>query len=89
MAAAKADAPAAGDIVEQLFEQAYKINEDQEALNKTREGVRSSLRSLRNAGVLAPEQATEVEELYPTVERKRKPKDATDDTPDENGNGAN
>lgn len=61
-----------GDIVERLFDQAYAINEQQEEVNKQREGVRSSLRSLRAAGVLTPEQAEEVEQLYPTVTRKRK-----------------
>lgn len=59
-------------IVEKLFAQAYEINEEQAALNDRRNGTRDSLRSLRKSGVLSKDQADEVEELYPTVERKRK-----------------
>jgi hypothetical protein len=77
-AAAEAPAAKSGDIVNDLFDKAYDIRERQESLNRERGGVRDSLRSLRAAGVLNTEQAAEVEELFPTVERKRKDKDNAD-----------
>lgn len=70
-------APKSNDgIVESLLEGAYEINEQQETLNERRNGVRSSLRSLKSAGVLSDEQVAEVDELYPVIERKRKSGDA-------------
>jgi hypothetical protein len=82
MAATKTAPASGGDIVEKLFDQAYVINEDQDKLNERRNGVRSSLRSLKAAGVLNAEQAAEVEDLYPTVVRTRKNKDDESDGAD-------
>jgi hypothetical protein len=60
------------DVVEDLFTAAYEVNEQQEQLNERRNGIRSSLRALKSAGVLSPEQTTEVDELYPVITRARK-----------------
>lgn len=60
------------DIVDELFDAAYKVNQEQEQLNDRRNGVRNSLRSLKSAGVLTAEQVKEVDELYPVITRTRK-----------------
>jgi hypothetical protein len=68
------------DIVDDLFDAAYKINQEQEGLNERRNGVRNSLRSLKSAGVLSAEQVKEVDELYPVITRTRKNGDEPGDT---------
>ena len=75
------------DIVSELFDEAYVINEEQEALNKRRNAVRASLRNLRDTGRLSDEDAKEIEELYPT--RTRKSADAAEDADsgDDSGDG--
>lgn len=67
---------AQGDISpKQLIEQADELQDEKAALLERIGANREILRNLRKAGLLSDAQAQEVEEVYPTVERKRKSDD--------------
>lgn len=67
------------DLVAELFDEAYRANEDLEEIYKKRHAIRGTLRHLRDAGQLNDEQEAELEEMFPTVHRKRKNKSDNDD----------
>lgn len=78
--AAQDDAPERSDIVADLFDEAYKINEEMGALLKRRNAVRNSLRNLRDTGRLSDKDVAEIEELYPTRARRASGDDEPEST---------
>lgn len=65
----------ADEIVSNLLDSAYKVNEEINERYEKRDAIRKSLRNLKTAGALNAEQAKEVDQLFPKVNRKPKADD--------------
>lgn len=64
-----------GDLISDLFDRAYAVEEAKEKVFEIRNGIRESLRNLATAGMLSEEQRAELSEVYPPRERKSKDED--------------
>lgn len=61
------------DFIAKLFKNAEDLADERQAIYREQEGNRNLLRALKaEKGVLTPEQAKRVDELYPPRERKGK-----------------
>lgn len=67
------------DIVQDLFDEGYAVQEEYSDLLTRRAGIRDSLRNLAKAGMLSEAQLADLEELYP--ERKRNVEEVGEDEP--------
>lgn len=59
-----------GNIVQDLLDRGYAVEEAKTSLFEMRVNIRESLRSLDGAGALTKEQTAELAELYPPRERR-------------------
>lgn len=55
----------ATDVVGELFDQGYQLQEEKANWQERNAAVRSSLRNLAKSGVLSDDQMTALDELYP------------------------
>ena len=65
----------ADELVQSLFDQAYKLREERQAIIEQQAAVRGSLRNLSASGVLTEEQQEEVRELFPPRTRRSRTED--------------
>lgn len=61
--------PQSGNVVEDLFDRAYAVEEVKTAVFDSRLGIRDALRNLDKSGILSKEQSAALAEMFP--ERKR------------------
>lgn len=76
----------ADELMQSLFDQAYKLREERQAIIEQQAAVRGSLRNLSASGVLSEEQEEEVRELFPPRTRRSR---ADDDGPYDPDQGEN
>lgn len=62
--------PKDSGIIDQLFDTAFALREEKADFQARQEANRNALRTMRDAGVMTDDQAAQVEELYPTRQRR-------------------